>query len=244
MKIMVGTPMYGGSCTSDYTESILKLNTELNKMGHSIYPGFLSNESLIQRGRNTIAYHFLNSDADYLLFIDADIYFRTEDVLRMIASRKELIIGPVPLKGFNWENIKNAALQDKKELANYSGIFNIVNLPNVYMKNENEPFEIAHGGCALMLIHRSVLDQLKPYTDYYVNGGATIANNKKVYNFFRVEIEKNSKLLLSEDYFFCHSYRTIGGKVWCAPWCQTGHLGSYQFNGVYASVSASATNGE
>jgi len=55
MKIMVGTPMYGGFCTANYTTSLLDLTLELNKRNHILYPGFLSNESLIQRARNIIA---------------------------------------------------------------------------------------------------------------------------------------------------------------------------------------------
>ena len=69
---------------------------------------------------------------------------------------------------------------------------------------------------------------------YYTNGGASLPDGEKILDYFRVEIDKEKNHLLSEDYFFCHSYRKIGGKVWCAPWCQIGHFGSHLFNGHYA----------
>lgn len=237
-KIMIGTPMYGGFCTADYTESILELGQELWKAGHQLLPGFLSNESLIPRGRNTIAWHFLSHhDATHLLFIDADIRFRVKDIMKMIETDLSLIIGPTPLKGLNWENIRKAALNNEPNLSQFSGYFSVNLLPNHKMVDSNVPFEIEHGATALMLIKREVFEQLIPYTDYYVNGGHSIPQNAKVYNFFQVNIEKNKQHLLSEDYFFCQSYRNIGGKVWAAPWCEIGHLGSYIFNGKFSSVN-------
>ena len=37
------------------------------------------------------------------------------------------------------------------------GVFNINKLPDVDMVDENEPFEIEHGGNAFMMIRRDVL---------------------------------------------------------------------------------------
>ena len=61
---VIGTPMYGGMCTSEYTQSLLKLSESANKSeGVKLKTIFLGNESLIQRGRNTIAPHFLELPA-------------------------------------------------------------------------------------------------------------------------------------------------------------------------------------
>ena len=111
LHLVIGTPMYGGMCTSEYTQSLLNLSEAANKSNVKLTTIFLGNESLIQRGRNTIAHHFMNlPDATHLLFIDADLKFRVEDVVKMIKADKSLIIGPVPLKGYNWEEIRNRAL--------------------------------------------------------------------------------------------------------------------------------------
>lgn len=235
MHLVIGTPMYGGMCTSEYTQSMIHLSEAANKSGVKFTTIFLGNESLIQRGRNTISHHFMNiPDATHLMFIDADIKFRVEDVVRMIKADKPLIIGPVPLKGYDWEAIRHRALNNEEDISRTGGIFNINHLPDNSMEDENEPFEIEHGGAAFMMIRRDVFENLKPHTPIYTNGGASVAPGEEIHDYFRVEINNDTQHLLSEDYFFCHSYRKIGGRVWCAPWCEVGHFGSHLFNGKYS----------
>ena len=235
IHLVIGTPMYGGMCTSEYTQSLLNLSESANNSeGVKLTTIFLGNESLIQRGRNTIAHHFMNlPDATHLLFIDADIKFRTQDIVKMIQADKSLIIGPVGLKGYNWDEIRQAAINGEDDIGRTGGVFNINKLPGVDMVDENEPFEIEHGGNAFMMIRRDVFETLKPHTPIYTNGGRSFPDGVEIFDYFRVEINKDTNHLLSEDYFLCHSYRQVGGKVWCAPWVETGHFGSHLFNGKY-----------
>ena len=234
LHLVIGTPMYGGMCTSEYTDSLLKLSESCNKSDVKLTTIFLGNESLIQRGRNTITHHFMNlPDATHLLFIDADIKFRVEDIVKMIKADKELIIGPVALKGYNWEEIRMAALAGDDDIGRTGGVFNINTLPGIEMENEETPFEIEHGGNAFMMVRKDCLQALEPHTPIYTNGGRSLPDGVEIKDYFRVEINKDTNHLLSEDYFFCHSYRQIGGKVWCAPWVETGHFGSHLFNGKY-----------
>ena len=234
LHLVIGTPMYGGMCTSEYTQSLLNLSESANKSGVKLTTIFLGNESLIQRGRNTIAHHFMNlPDATHLLFIDADIKFRVEDIVKMIQADKSLIIGPVALKGYNWDEIRQAAVNGEDDIGRTGGVFNINHLPGIDMVDENEPFEIEYGGNAFMMIRRDVFETLKPHTPIYTNGGRSLPDGVEIFDYFRVEINKDTNHLLSEDYFLCHSYRQVGGKVWCAPWVETGHFGSHLFNGKY-----------
>ena len=227
--------MYGGMCTSEYTQSLLNLSESANKSNVKLTTIFLGNESLIQRGRNTVAHHFMElPDATHLLFIDADIKFRTEDIVKMIAADKSLIVGPVALKGYNWDEIRQAAVNGEDDIGRTGGVFNINKLPGIDMVDENTPFEIEHGGNAFMMIRRDVFETLKPHTPIYTNGGRSLPDGVEIYDYFRVEINKDTNHLLSEDYFLCHSYRQLGGKVWCAPWVETGHFGSHLFNGKYS----------
>lgn len=231
MHLVVGTPCYGGMMCTEYTQSILALKEGLDASGHKLTCIFLGNESLIQRGRNTIAHHFLKTDASHLLFVDADQKFRPADVANMIRADKDIIVGPVPMKGINWERIRMGATLGFKNLSNLSGIFNITPLDGHEMSDPNQPFQIKHGGTGFMLIKREVFDKLKQFTQTYTNGGSSIPPGEAVFDFFQVAVK--DKQLLSEDYNFCDNYRSIGGTIWAAPWCELGHFGSYCFSGVY-----------
>lgn len=219
-------------CT-EYSQSVMELRESMQKYDHTVTCVFLGNESLIQRARNTIAWHFLNTDASHLLFIDADQKFRPKDVADMIKANKEVIAAPVPMKGINWDAVRMGAVLNHKNLSQLTGIFNINKLDGHDMQSREEPFQVKHIGTGMMLIKRETLLNMQPHVDYYINGGTTIPKNEKVYNFFEAKVVDHE--LLSEDYYFCHLHRELGGTVWAAPWCEVGHFGPYLFNGVYSA---------
>jgi hypothetical protein len=235
MHLVIGTPCYGGQMCTEYTQSLLALKEACMQYGIKMTCIFLGNESLIQRGRNTVAHHFLQmEDATHLMFIDADQRFRANDIALMIKADKGIIGGPVPMKGLNWDRVRQGAVLNHPNLAALSGIFNLNKLDGHDMVSPDVPFQVEHIGTGFMLIRRDVFEQLAKHTQTYTNGGASIAPEDEVHDFFRVQVEDGK--LLSEDYHFCHEYRKQGGTVWAAPWCELGHFGAYCFSGVYAAT--------
>lgn len=233
MHLVIGTPCYGGMMCTEYTQSLLALKEACLQNNIQMTCIFLGNESLIQRGRNTIAHHFLKiKDATHLMFIDADQKFVANDIALMIKAGKGIIGGPVPMKGINWDNVRQGALIGHPDLPALTGYFNINKIEGHEMINSKEPFQVKHIGTGFMLIQRAVFEQLTPLVGWYNNGGSSLPSQDKVYDFFKVQNVNNE--LLSEDYNFCHLYREQGGTVWAAPWCILGHFGAYLFSGQYA----------
>ena len=230
--LVVGTPAYGGNLCTEYTQSVMSLKDGMQAAGHKVTAIFLGNESLIQRARNTVAWHFLNTDASHLLFCDADQKFRAADVARLIKADKDIIAGCVPMKGINWDRVRMGATLNHQNLASLTGIFNFNKLEGHDMVSPEEPFQVKHIGTGFMLIKREAFAKLQQHVDFYTNGGQSIPAGEKVFNFFSAEVVDHE--LLSEDYHFCHLYRKMGGTVWAAPWCEIGHFGAYLFNGQYA----------
>jgi hypothetical protein len=233
MHLVIGTPCYGGMMCTEYAQSILALKEACLQNNIKMTCIFLGNESLVQRGRNTIAHHFLQmEDATHLMFIDADQKFVANDIARMIKADKGVIGGAVPMKGINWNRVRQGAVLNHQRLDLLTGIFNVNKLDGHDMIDANLPFQVKHVGTGFMLIRRDVFEKLKPHVGWYKNGGSSVDPEDQVYDFFKVQNVNNE--LLSEDYNFCEMYREHGGTVWVAPWCELGHFGAYCFSGQYA----------
>ena len=243
--IYVATPMYGGQCHGVYVQSLLNMVTHFSSLGHKVSCAFMFNESLIPRGRNNMAHQFLQTDADYLFWIDSDIRFKPVDASRMIDADKDIIGGIYPKKEINWGMVKEAAKADKPNLSNFTGSF-VVNLieaqSNVVVKRD-EPCEVAALGTGFMLVKRSVFEKMKEWTPQFANDMSAYKQGEKIYAFFETPVDPESGRLLSEDYHFCHQWRKHGGKVYAAPWCELGHMGTYLFEGTLVSTDAPVTYG-
>ena len=224
--------MYGGQCTAVYVQSIINLIGILGSKGYKTSCAFMFNESLITRARCNMAHQFLAGDADYLFWIDADIKFKAEDAIKMLEADVDVIGGIYPKKEINWASVKEAALGGKENLHNYTGSFvvnTLTNGPEAGVRVD-QPHEVSAIGTGFMLIKREVFEKLKPHTPTYVSDMTHLAG-QEIHAFYLDPIDPDTKRLLSEDYYFCHEWRKIGGKIHAAPWCRMGHMGTYLFEG-------------
>lgn len=239
MHVTIATPMYGGQCSGDFTKSLINTISSLLNAGIDVSFIDLYNESLITRARDTLTHMFLNTDSEYLLFIDADQSFIPEDILAMLSFDKDIVGAPVPTKGINWERIRKAAVANKEDLKNFSSIYNINFLPNYFNSNSKinlaEPVEVLYIGTGMMLIKRDVFETLGNIVESYLYDGSPIIHNDiipgqtKIKNFWKTNIVNDK--LLSEDYNFCNMWRESGGKIYAYLLAKVSHIGNYSFSG-------------
>jgi len=238
-NIFVATPMYGGQCTGYYTQSLLTLGPVLNQNGYDMAYSAMFNESLIQRGRNALAHGFMQRpECTHLMFIDADIKFNPQDIIKMIEADKDIICGIYPKKEINWVEVEKAVKEgvptDRLKTRTASVVVNLKDYAGSVTVPVSEPVEIFNGGTGFMLIKRSTFETMKSVVNSYNNdvlfldGGIS---NDRITEYFACAIEPGTERLLSEDYFFCWKAREANLKVWAAPWAQLGHFGSYLFEG-------------
>jgi hypothetical protein len=239
VKLHIATPCYGGMCTADYAMSLVRFIRLANMINLSVTVETLSNESLITRARNILSHNFLeNPETTHLMFIDADIAFGEMDILKLILRRKEIVGAAYPTKKLNWENMYqkrnevNSIEDFKKTSVNY-----VVNIPqytverSVIMKGsiplENGLLEVTGLGTGFMLIERKVLDDMKKYyaNDWFLYEG------RQMHLFFDTAIEEDTKIYLSEDYFFIRRWRKMGNFAWIDPTIGLTHSGYYTFDG-------------
>lgn len=235
-SVMLATPMYGGMGNTMYFSSVMQLQDRCHAYGIKLEHCFMMNESLIDRARNGLVHEFLTkSNADWLLFVDADIQFRPEDVLAMMAYDKDVICGPYPKKHINWPVII-ASIQMGE-----SSIENIEKLVGEYVFSVldsntklGEIVKVLEAGTGMMLIKRDVFKRMMeryPENAYVSDHSRDISSGveKKMHAFFRTGIFDGR--YLSEDYYFCLKWREMGGDIWLFPWAINTHYGTYGFKG-------------
>jgi hypothetical protein len=252
MKLFIGTPCYGGIVTRQYLLSILRLNAALAAEGIPYTLATLDKESLITRARNRLAHQFLQGDATHLLFVDADIRFQPEAVLRLLRHGGPLVAGAVPKKGIDWNRLH--ALSGRAASGG-----ELQGLSNDYafsVRQEGEAFShetfdrrvesgfvrVTYVGTAFMLIAREAFQAVAEagLVDGYLDDEAAVAGtaSPRILAFFETLIHPVSGRYLSEDFAFCHRWRSTGGEVWVDVQTPLGHEGSFMFEGRPDEVSA------
>lgn len=245
-KFFIATPCYGGQLMEPYFRSTVKLMTFFNQHQIPLAFGTIANESLVTRARNVLLAYFLNSDYTHLLFIDADIEFQVDDVLKLYAADRDVIVGAYPKKGVAWQRIKDnmqAADTTKpftdKEIAAYGSDyainFKFVNKESKTVAVDNGLIKLHDAGTGFMMIKReAILKLLKAYPELKYNNDVTINNNQvndHFYALFDTMIDPVDKRYLSEDYTFCRRWQEIGGDIWLDPTISLNHYGSFCFQG-------------
>ncbi len=125
------------------------------------------NESLVHRARNVSVGRFMQkSDAELFLFIDADIDFEPESVIRLIESDHDISVACYPKKCIFWNQAKDAVQQNvDKNMAMVSSSL-VVNFGAQNRQIENGFIEVLDGPTGFMLIKREVFKKMEEhYTD-------------------------------------------------------------------------------
>ena len=248
VKIVIGTPCFGGLLHNGFFQSMLELSINFTKLQIPFEMMTIGNESLIQRARNGIVAKFMgDKTATHLMFIDADITFSWISIVKLLLSGKELSGGCYPKKCFNWDKIKhniakNPDYKDDELMArSLDYVFNPIyhkEGENVVIRLDNGMAQVKDIGTGFMLIRRSAINKMMdkfPDTKYRNNvagyGQGSNSADDFFYSLFDCGIDPVSRVYLSEDYLFCKRWIDIGGELWLDIATNLNHTGLIDYKG-------------
>jgi len=240
-SIFLATPVHS-ECSIHYTQALLELQQLCHAKKIKITFSLIKS-SLVTQGRNLCVAGFLESNFTHMLFIDSDIYFNAESIIKMIERDKDVLSIPYPLKTMMWDK----ALERIKK-GSISTINDLKKSLNTYpMKVENDNdisvdkgiMEVTHSPTGCMLIKRSVFDKLiKAYPDKGIVQKTVIngqyVDKPNMWNFFDTIHDPRTKIYLGEDFSFCKLWKDIGGKCHAYINDTIVHIGEHQYEGRFA----------
>ena len=199
--------------------SVIKLVQQLGKSG--IECGIHTMKSpLIHQARNYLTSVFLTTEYQYLLFIDSDVEFEPEAVIRMIVSKKRIVCTPYRVKSTDInKHMYTVEFKDPKNILVLAGGL----------------VEIEAGPTGLMLIDRAVFERImKNHPKLKIKNKATPNAGKShefYYNFF--DFSFNDGFTMGEDVSFCRLARGNGFKIYANIESSTTHHGSFAWKGRF-----------
>src|SRR5215469_8392864 len=250
IHLVVATPCFGGQVSSIYASSIFALQRALRSMSNvDLKVCLRDGDALITRARANLVTLFLDDPtATHLLFIDADIGFKPEQVFRLIESGADVVAGCYPIKRVNWDKARRAMAAGRPDLA-ASSLDYVLELDNPdEVRVVNGFTRVRYAGTGFLMIRRHVLEKMCAHPDYAPlqfsreHSRDALAGSPNRFALFECMIDPATGTYLSEDFAFCKRWTDIGGEIWADLDSRLDHVGPSVFHGDIASQFVTAPN--
>lgn len=219
--VMFGLPAYGGQIFDPCMTGLRETRDRFAELGIGWNIITVRNESLIQRARHLIIAAFLRSPCDRLFFIDADIGFTADQVLRILAHDRDVIGG----------------IYRKKTLDREDYAVNLLPNPDgtVLRDDSTGALRARHVATGFLCIKRQVLERMIsafPQLRYRLDPASqTTVGNEYAHALMEPYIDPVTLDYNSEDWAFCERWRAIGGECWVDPGLILEHWGTLCLTG-------------
>lgn len=196
--VMVGFPCYDGKAETDTMQTLMECLYNSDSPVGAIQ--YLHGDSLVTRARNKIVKKFLDSDMQFLMFIDSDILFDGKQIATL-RKHDKFIVGGVYLK---------------KKLP-YAPVC------NSQIGKEGELDIVREAGTGFLMIHREVFEDMKKRWPEHIYKNEGDEESGEYYDWFRVGVKDGR--YLSEDYYFCHLATKVGYNIYYDSATLVRHVG-------------------
>lgn len=209
----LGIPCYGGMMSEPTVTSLLRFILLAQQVGLQWSLDTMVNESLVTRARNNLMSKMMtNTAATHFMFIDADIRFEPDAILKMMVCDKDVIGGLYPKKALPVNYVINLKPQTKVQ---------------------GDIFTVDTMGTGFLMFKRHVYEKLiaaHPECKYVDDVGLGKQYEPMMYSIFDCKIDERGHYL-SEDWLFCRRWQDLGGEIWAHGKVLLNHIGHYEFAG-------------
>ena len=200
-KVMIAVPMMGTVCAEFFASAMNIQTTTETQMSMEV-------NSLVYDSRNKLSLKAIENDCDYILWIDSDMTFDRDVLIKLLQDAEELNadfitalffmrsfpIKPVILKSLKWGQENGEFFYGAELWEDYP---------------RDQVFETCGGGMACTLVKVSAIKE--------------VAEHFGMSPFTPLPY-------LSEDYSFCWRLKQLGKKMYCDSRIKVGHVGSFLYD--------------
>ena len=240
VNLIIATPCFGGQISVHYAASLFKLQARSRSYSDfRLKILFKDSDALITRARASLISQFLDDpDATHLLFVDADIGFEPEQVLRLLECGAEMCAAIYPIKRIDWDKVKSAIETDRPNPA-AAALKYVFEVDDPNAVTEKGGFvKVCYAGTGFLMIRRQALErmcarypQFRYQRDHSLDA-ATASDHR--FALFECMIAEDGTYL-SEDFAFCKRWTDMGGEIWADLNSKLNHVGPMTFCGDLSS---------
>ena len=243
VNLVVATPCFGGQISVLYAASLVKLQKLIRDYsGLNLKVLFKDGDALITRARASLMSQFLDDpESTHLLFVDADIGFEPDQVLRLLECGADMCAAVYPIKRIDWEKVKTTveAGRANPAAAALKYVFEVEDADAVIEKGGF--IKVRYAGTGFLMIRRQALERmcgeyphLRYKRDHSLDAVTTSANRVALFECMIAE----DGTYLSEDFAFCKRWTDMGGEIWADLKSKLNHVGPMSFYGDLSSQFA------
>lgn len=216
-KLMIGLPAYDHKVGVKMAISLMRFAQMALEYGVTIQVSSICGCSVVTRARNMIADEFMKSDCDHLLFIDADMSFQPESIIRLLAFGQEKPIVAGAYEARKAGKVYILTLDHDKD-------GNVIMDPMGLVKARR----VATG---FMMIQRQVFETLaKLHPEWYHKD---VNSDNMLYSFFDFLVTPEG--YVGEDFLFCQRAIDAGYTCWIDPTIKLGHMGIHEYESDFGN---------
>lgn len=234
--LFLATPCYGCMLTVQYLQCLLQTQIDLANNGIGLILQTVGNESLITRARNLLTKQFLESPGTHLLFIDADISWAPQAILRLLQKNEGVVTTSYPKKFHDWSRLERRLASDADtEPLSQAGLDYNLNVTDRVVQVVDGFAKVLDAATGFMLVKREAIERMYKFYEkelLVVNDLVGARQTIKDYvALFDCMIDPDTRRSLSEDFAFSRRWQKMGEEVYMDLAMPLGHTGSFHFEG-------------
>ena len=197
--------------------SIVQLIQQLAKSGVAVGINTMKSP-LIHQARNYLTSLFLTTEYTHMLFVDSDVEFKPEAILRMLVANKDICTTPYRAKSQDITKYVYGGIELEKNAKLEAGMVELKTGPTGLMLIKRKVFERIIKNHPELKIKNAVLPKPGKDHEYY-------------YNFFDFAFKDGYSV--GEDVSFCRLAKDSFFRIYANTESETRHHGAYAWTGKF-----------